>query len=366
MSPVPRPRDIVDRRALQTQLEDLAEAIQGVPTRKAVSALLKEALIAGRAEVQKRFESGASGTETVHALAFLMDQIIRALYDFTQTRVFPRPNPTSGEQMALIAVGGYGRGELAPHSDIDLLFLLPYKATPHSEQMVEYMLYALWDLGLKVGQATRSIDETIAAAKADLATRTAILEARYVWGEQKLYDALKKAFEAQIAKGSASQFVKDKLDERNERHRRLGDSRYLVEPNVKEGKGGLRDLHTLFWIAKYIYHVDDVAKLVDLKVLSEEEAARFAHAQNFLWTVRCHLHFLTGRAEDRLTFDNQSEIARRMGYTDHVGTRGVERFMKHYFLIAKDVGDLTRIFCALLESEQTKEPLLTWRRWRGR
>jgi [protein-PII] uridylyltransferase len=366
MSPVPRPRDIVDRRALQTQLEDLAEAIQGVPTRKAVSALLKEALIAGRAEVQKRFENGASGTETVHALAFLMDQIIRALYDFTQTRVFPRPNPTSGEQMALIAVGGYGRGELAPHSDIDLLFLLPYKATPHSEQMVEYMLYALWDLGLKVGQATRSIDETIAAAKADLATRTAILEARYVWGEQKLYDALKKAFDAQIAKGSASQFVKDKLDERNERHRRLGDSRYLVEPNVKEGKGGLRDLHTLFWIAKYIYHVDDVAKLVDLKVLSEEEAARFAHAQNFLWTVRCHLHFLTGRAEDRLTFDNQSEIARRMGYTDHVGTRGVERFMKHYFLIAKDVGDLTRIFCALLESEQTKEPLLTWRRWRGR
>ncbi len=363
MSAIPHPRDIIERRSIQAKLDALATT--GAPGRKEVSALLKEALIAGRAEVQKRFEAGASGTETVHALAYLMDQIIRALYDFTQSRIYPAPNPTSGEQMALIAVGGYGRGELAPHSDIDLLFLLHHKATPHIEQVVEYMLYALWDLGLKVGQATRSIDETIAAAKADLSTRTAILEARYIWGEQKLYDDLKKAFEAQIAKGSASEFVRDKLAERNERHRRLGDSRYHVEPNVKEGKGGLRDLHTLFWIAKYIYRVDDVAALVDLKVLSAKEAQRFERAQNFLWTVRCHLHFLSGRAEDRLTFEYQSEIARRMGYTDHVGTRGVERFMKHYFLVAKDVGDLTRIFCALLESEQTKEPLLAWRRWRG-
>ncbi len=366
MNPVPHPRDIIDRRAIQAKLEALTETASGTPARKDVSAVLKEALVSGRAVVQKRFEAGASGTETTHALAFLMDQIIRALYDFTQTRIYPAPNPTSGEQMALIAVGGYGRGELAPYSDIDLLFLLPYKATPHIEQVVEYVLYALWDLGLKVGQATRSIDETITAAKADLSTRTAILEARYIWGEQKLYDDLKKAFEAKIAKGTAAEFVRDKLAERNERHRRLGDSRYLVEPNVKEGKGALRDLHTLFWIAKYIYRVDDVAALVDLKVLSAKEAQRFARAQDFLWTVRCYLHFLSGRAEDRLTFEYQAEIARRMGYTDHAGTRGVERFMKHYFLIAKDVGDLTRIFCALLESEQTKEPLLTWKRWRGR
>src|ERR1700691_6201299 len=155
MSPIPHPREIVDRRSLQAKLEALAGSSGAAPGRKEVAALLKDALTSGRAEVQKRFDAGASGTETVHALAFLMDQLIRALYDFTQTRVFPLPNPTAGEQMALIAVGGYGRGELAPHSDIDLLFLLPYKATPHSEQMVEYMLYALWDLGLKVGQATR-------------------------------------------------------------------------------------------------------------------------------------------------------------------------------------------------------------------
>ena len=138
-----------------------------------------------------------------------------------------------------------------------------------------------------------------------------------------------------------------------------------LEPNIKEGKGGLRDLHTLFWIAKYIYRIDDVAKLVDLGVLSAEESQRFASAQSFLWTVRCHLHYLAGRAEERLTFDLQSEIGRRMGYTDHAGSRGVERFMKHYFLVAKDVGDLTRIFCAILEADQKRKRRLSWVRWGG-
>jgi len=228
------------------------------------------------------------------------------------------------------------------------------------------MLYTLWDLGLKVGQATRSVEETLRQAKADLSIRTAVLEARYIWGDQQLFGELKRRFEAEIIKGTAADFVQAKLAERDQRHQRLGDSRYVVEPNVKEGKGGLRDLHTLFWIAKYIYRVDDVEKLVDLDVLSPKEAHRFARAQNFLWTVRCHLHFLTDRAEDRLTFDRQSEVGRRMNYTDHAGTRGVERFMKHYFLVAKDVGDLTRIFCALLEAEQQRRPRFSWRPWGGR
>ncbi len=166
-----------------------------------------------------------------------------------------------------------------------------------------------------------------------------------------------------MVRGSAAQFVEAKLSERDERHRRVGDSRYQLEPNVKEGKGGLRDLHTLFWIAKYIYRIDDVAKLVELGVLSAEESHRFARAQGFLWTVRCHLHYLAGRAEERLTFDLQSEIGRRMGYTDHAGSRGVERFMKHYFLVAKDVGDLTRVFCAILESDQKRKRGLSWVRW---
>ena len=242
-----------------------------------------------------------------------------------------------------------------PFSDVDLLFLLPYKQTPHTEQVVEYLLYLLWDLGLKVGQATRSVSECLRYAKADLTIRTALLEARYVWGEQALYPELKTRFESEILRGTAAQFVEAKLAERDARHQRVGDSRYQLEPNVKEGKGGLRDLHTLFWIAKYIYRIDDVGKLVELGMLSAEESTRFERAQSFLWTVRCHLHYLAGRAEERLTFPLQTEIGARMGYTDHAGTRGVERFMKHYFLVAKDVGDLTRIFCAILEADQTAQ-----------
>jgi [protein-PII] uridylyltransferase len=359
---IQRPREIVDRRALAAALDALAGDARELPRSRVVE-VLKEALRDGRAEVQKRFDEGAGGGETVRALSFLMDQLIRTLHDFVEAHVYPVANPTAGEHMAVVAVGGYGRGELAPYSDIDLLFLLPYKATPHTEQVVEYMLYALWDLGLKVGQATRSIEETLRQAVADLTIRTAVLEARYVWGDQGLFLDLKRRFEAEIIKRTAAEYVQAKLAERDERHARMGDSRYVVEPNVKEGKGGLRDLQTLFWIAKYIYRVDDVEKLVEQGVLSAKEAHRFARAANFLWKVRCHLHFLTERAEDRLTFDRQSEVGRRMRYTDRAGARGVERFMKHYFLVAKDVGDLTRIFCAQLEAEQERRPRFAWKPW---
>jgi len=362
MSEILHPREIIDRRALLTALDALAQA-SADPPRQRVAEILKAALAAGRTEIRRRFESGCSGTETVHAFSYLMDQIIRVLHDFVAAHVYVNANPTKGERMALIAVGGYGRGELAPYSDVDLLFLTSYKPTPHTEQVVEYMLYTLWDLGLKVGQATRSVEETLRQAEADLTIRTAVLEARYIWGDQDLFVALKQRFDAQIVRRTSVEFIEAKLLERDQRHERLGDSRYLVEPNVKEGKGGLRDLHTLFWIAKYVYRVDSMEKLVDLKVLSAREAQRFMRAQNFLWTVRCHLHFLAERAEDRLTFDRQAEVGRRMGYTDHAGARGVERFMKHYFLIAKDVGDLTRIFCAFLESEHRHRARFSLRRW---
>jgi [protein-PII] uridylyltransferase len=361
MGAISKQREIVDRRLLGEALTALAE-LPGTAAgeRTPVVALLKAALKDGYDEIRRRFEAGAGGAQTVREHCFLMDQLIRALHDFTTNHVYPLANPTAGEHLAIVAVGGYGRGELAPHSDVDLLFLLPYKMTPHAEQVIEYMLYTLWDIGLKVGQAARSIEECLRQARADMTIRTAMLESRYIWGEQRLFDDLKRRFEAEIVKDSAGAFVEAKLAERHARHQRLGDSRYHVEPNVKEGKGGLRDLHGLFWIAKYVYRIDDVGKLVELGVLSEKESVRFARAQNFLWTVRCHLHYLTGRAEERLTFDVQTEIGRRMGYTDHAGTRGVERFMKHYFLVAKDVGDLTRIFCAVLEAEQERKPRFGW------
>ena len=149
-----------------------------------------------------------------------------------------------------------------------------------------------------------------------------------------------------MVQGTAAQFVAAKLAEREERHRRAGQSRYLVEPNVKDGKGGLRDLHTLYWIAKYVYRVREREQLIELGVYDPREYRRFRRCGDFLWAVRAHLHFINGRAEERLSFDLQREIAVRLGYTAHPGLRDVERFMKHYFLIAKDVGDLTAILCA--------------------
>ena len=350
-------RAIVSKRRLITELAELVKQHgTGPALRPYVLSALRDALEQGRVEVRRRFEAGGSGTDCVRQNAYLMDQVIRALADHAANGIYPAANPTAGELFAIAAVGGYGRGEMAPFSDVDLLFMLPYKRTPRVEQVFEYMLYILWDLGLKVGHAVRSVDECMRQAKADVTIRTSLLEARFLHGEEKLFNELRRRFAKEIVAGTGPAFIEAKLEERDARHRRLGDSRYVLEPNIKEGKGGLRDLQTLFWIAKYYYKVDDVSELLDKHVLLAEEVAKFAKAQDFLLTVRCHLHYVAGRGEDRLTFDVQADISRRLGYTDHAGLIGVERFMKHYFLVAKDVGDLTRIFCANLEAEAKRLP----------
>ncbi len=367
-APVPAPsqgrpvRDsaaIIDPATLSGQLEPLVDehGPESSKLRPAMLSALQSALAAGRAEIRRRFEEGyGDGDDCVAEYAYLIDQMIRALAHVVVERLYPMPNPTMGERLAIVAIGGYGRGELAPQSDIDLLFLLPYKRSPRVEQIVESILYMLWDLGLKVGQAVRSVDECIRSAKSDVTIRTSLLESRALWGEGQHYETLKQRFDKEVVAGNGPAFVEAKLAERDERHHRLGDSRYVLEPNIKDGKGGLRDLQTLFWIGKYLYRVNSVAELVDRRVLTKKEAQRFAKAQTFLITLRCHMHFLAGRPEERLTFDVQTEIGGRMGYTDHAGASGVERFMKHYFLIAKDVGDLTRIFCAALEAESQRPP----------
>src|SRR5437868_3824620 len=256
--------------------------------------------------------------------------------------------------MAVLPTGGYGRGLMAPESDIDLLFILPYKQTAWGEQVAEAILYCLWDMGLKVGHATRSVDESIRQARGDMTIRTAILETRFLTGDQVLYEELVARFDREVVQGTAAEFVTAKLAEREERHRRAGQSRYLVEPNVKDGKGGLRDLHTLLWIAKYVYRVRETDELLERGVFDAQEYRTFRRCADFLWSVRCNIHFFSGRAEERLSFDMQREIAIRLGYTSHPGMQDVERFMKHYFLVAKDVGDLTAILCAELEDQQTK------------
>ena len=350
--------EIIDGAALRRDLTALTAASGGDGSAAGIRAdalkLLKARLAEGRAAAEAMLRQDGGGIACAERLSHLMDEIIRALYEFAANHVYRVKNPSSAERMAVVAVGGYGRGTLAPGSDIDLLFLLPYKQTPWGEQIVEYMLYMLWDMGLKVGHATRNIDECLRQARADITVRTAILEARFLWGEEALCEELLRRFDRELVRSTGPEYVQAKLAERDARHAKAGESRYVVEPNVKDGKGGLRDLQTLFWIGKYFYRVRTGEELVEKGVFTQAEYRAFQKAEDFLWAVRCHMHFLTGKPEERLHFDIQRDIAERLGYTSHPGLSAVERFMKHYFLVAKDVGDLTRIFCAALEEEQAK------------
>ncbi|TVR07265.1 MAG: [protein-PII] uridylyltransferase [Salinarimonadaceae bacterium] len=313
----------------------------------------------GRAAAERLLFEERDGLACARRLSGDMDATVVAIHAAVHHALYPNQNPSTSERLAVVATGGYGRGALAPGSDVDLLFLLPYKQTAWGESVVEAMLYVLWDLKLKVGHATRSIDDSIREARGDMTIRTALLETRFLVGDEALYAELTERFDAEVVQGTAPEFVEAKLRERDQRVRRAGASRYLVEPNVKDGKGGLRDLHTLFWIGKYVYRVPDARQLVKAGLFSQKEARLFARCAEFLWRVRCHLHFASGRAEERLTFDMQRPIAERMGFTERGGLSAVERFMKAYFTIAKEVGDLTAIVCAAMEARETKKaPML--------
>ncbi|MEM1147745.1 MAG: [protein-PII] uridylyltransferase, partial [Pseudomonadota bacterium] len=312
----------------------------------------------GRLIAQERLQQGADGLDTARLLAAVQDEVLHALYDFITTHVIRARNPTEGEKLAVFATGGYGRSVLAPSSDIDLQFIRAYKSSPHAESVIEYMLLALWDMGLKVGHAFRTPQECVRLAKSDVTIKTSLLDSRFLFGDRHLASETMDLFVRQVVTGQDAQFIADKLEERDRRHTRQGNARYLVEPNVKESKGGLRDLQTLYWIVKHM-HPNDTETLEDVmttNVFTRHEYHVFMRAARFLWTVRCHLHYITGRPEERLSFDLQPEIAARMGYKDRGEQLGVERFMKRYFLAAKDVGSLTRILAAKLEAQQKAKP----------
>ncbi len=314
--------ELFDARAIAAELAALADSHTGDERelRLAVTRRLRAALVEGRRVAEQLLLKDRHGRRCAERLCLMLDEIIQVLFDFALHHLYPSQNPSEAERMAIVATGGYGRGVLAPGSDIDLLFLLPYKQTAWGESVAEAILYCLWDMGLKVGHATRTVNECIRQAKADMTIRTALLEARFLLGERKLFDELVTRFDKEIVQGTGADFVAAKLAEREERHRRAGQSRYLVEPNVKDGKGGLRDLHTLYWIAKYVYRVHEREELIELGVYDPREYRRFRRCGDFLWAVRCHMHFLAGRAEERLSFDIQREIAVRLGYTEHPGT----------------------------------------------
>ncbi len=344
--------DILDTDYLRKQCDAVVEANKNRPDamRSDLLGIFKKASTDGRNKARELLSADGSGLKCARRISWLQDQIITVLYEFSTDHVFPKQK----DKFSVTAVGGYGRDTLAPGSDIDLLFLFQPKPAEETHKAVEFILYMLWDMGFKVGHATRTVEECIALSKSDMTIRTAILEMRYICGLRSLETELEARFDKEIVTGTGPEFIAAKLAERDERHRKAGDTRYLVEPNVKEGKGGLRDLHTLFWISKYYYHVRDTAELVALGVLSKHEYRLFEKADDFLWAVRCHMHFLTNKAEERLSFDIQREIAAALDYHARPGLSAVERFMKHYFLVAKDVGDLTRILCAALEDKQAK------------
>ncbi|MBH21550.1 MAG: [protein-PII] uridylyltransferase [Rhodobiaceae bacterium] len=318
--------------------------------------ILKDHLIQARNKSEDGLFRHGSGIRTARSISKFQDELIKIIYDFAIHHIFMSKNPTESEKVCLVAVGGYGRGTLAPFSDIDLLFLYPNKLTAWAESVIEFILYMLWDLGFKVGHATRNVDQCLNLSKSDFTIRTSILEARYIHGDIQLFKNLNEKFNKNIIAKTADEFIEMKLDERNKRHTTYGSSRYLVEPNIKESKGGLRDLHTLFWISKYLFRPEKPEDLINSdNFLTKSELNSFQKAEDFLWAIRCHLHFISNRENEVLTFDKQLELASRLGYSKRPGQKDVERFMKHYFMTAKDVGNLTRIVCASLEEKSIKK-----------
>lgn len=334
------------------------QALVGVTDPKTARSIVVRHLAATKAETGATFATAFLDTpRSAHGLiaaqSALTDALVKAALA-AAIHLHPIPNPTEAERIAVLGVGGYGRAEMAPHSDVDLLFLTPWKITPWAESVIETMLYILWDLKLKVGHSSRTVKDCIRLGREDITIRTALLEHRFICGHAPLAAELDAKLWSDLFKNSGPEFIEAKLAERAERHKRQGGQRYVLEPNVKEGKGGLRDLQTLYWIGKYLHRVPSSEGLVAAGLLSRDEFDSFTRAEDYLWAVRCHLHYVTARATDVLSFDLQVEVAERMGYRDTAGRRAVEYFMQDYFRQATRVGELTRIFLTELEARHAK------------
>ena len=350
--------EVFDAERIWAAFERAAQDCSDASSKRlAAVKLLRPAFEQGHARIRRAFETELrSGARVSRSIAALTDDVVQLVFRFATEHLFYVSNPTKGEHMSVVAVGGYGRGEMAPFSDVDLLFLTPYKDTAWSESVVEAMLYMLWDLRMKVGHSTRRVSDCLRLAGTDMTIRTSLLEKRFLCGDLELFETLDQRLRRELFDKTGTAFLEAKLAERDQRHQRGGGSRYLLEPNVKEGKGGLRDLQTLYWITKYLYDAESVEDLVEKEVFTAEEVARFRKAEAHLWTVRCGLHYVAGRAQERLSFENQVELAEAFGYRESAGQRPVERFMKRYFISAREVGELTRIFCASLEAQHRKPP----------
>jgi [protein-PII] uridylyltransferase len=327
---------------------------------------LEEQIAAAMAAERAGQAYGATGKVLKHALLHLRRQTMRDVIrgdkiaaklskgvdDIVRT-LFAMSKEGIGKEIAVCAVGGYGRAELAPYSDIDLLFLHRPQVENTLRDTLNRILYPLWDSGVKLGYAAHTPASAVNFTKVDIVARTAYLDARFLCGAKDVFDEFHVLFD-KLRKKTVPEFVAAKLEEQNERQAKFFETRYLVEPDVKEGKGGLRDLQTIRWLYKYAYGdaISDAAALD--KIIGAAERQALGKAERFLWSVRAHLHELRGRADEKLTFDVQPEIAMRLGYADRSNMTAAERLMKHYFVNAVEVGRLTRVLCTRLEEERSK------------
>jgi len=334
---------------LQAMLPPMATTAISEETRRQVIDVLRTTIRLGRERLHAIHLNGASGEFIVKGHAALTDVVLKRIFRILHTH----PSPEE-ETLALVATGGYGRGELSPFSDIDLLFILPNDSRPKHEQLVERMLYCLWDLGLDIGHAVRQIEDCVQQARQDLEIRTSMLESRYLAGNQALFDTYKRKLFKKVLDKDPDSFLRAKLLEQTKRHEKFGNSFYYLEPNIKENPGGLRDIQTFAWISKYRYKVERVRDLVDMEIITPQEYRVFTRSLSFLRRVRNALHYRAGRREDRLTFQHQIEIAREFGYRDRTGRQGVEQFMRRYYQVARQVGDLSRIFLRKYQEEHLK------------
>jgi [protein-PII] uridylyltransferase len=350
----PEPED--PTTLLSDALVQLRSSGAPVP-REAVLAVFRRHLARIQQHVRDAFETHRmAGVEAAQRLSHLTDGVVSLLFAHAVHEIAGEAG--LADRVAIAATGGYGRSMLAPFSDVDLLFLAPDTPQPATLRVVEFMLYFMWDLGLKVGHATRSISQCLADAGCDLTIRTSLLDRRLLAGDAALFAQFAAEFDAAQAASGAASFIAGKQAERSARHRRFGESAFLVEPNIKEGRGGLRDLQTQYWMVRAAYGPFMPNELVHgaLGLLEPQELRRLRRSWDFLWTVRFHMHYISGRAEDRLTFDLQPVLGARMGYTRHGVQDGVERFMRHYFLTARDVTRLTLVLEPVVIRHTMGEP----------
>ncbi len=302
--------------------------------------LLRQHLDRGLDSLRARHARGASGRESVQAQAGFMDRFLSQLFALASEDA--RREGQEPFTLVLVALGGYGRGELHPSSDIDVMVIYEGELSPYVQRVTQELLYTLWDLGLQVGHSCRSLPDCLAMARTDFPSRTSMQEARYVAGDRALFRRFGKVLRENLYRKDFAGFLETALAERDQRYRKFGGSPYLGEPNIKESAGGLRDIHTAMWLASAKFGARTLRELADKGLITDREQRTADGALTFLWRVRNELHFLSGHKNDVLSHALQPEIARNLGYADQGGMLGVERFMREYYLHARVIHRVAR------------------------